>query len=70
MEITYKTNSLEKICTNIKEAKKRYNKQIAEKLFMRINELQNIKNLDDFSKIRSARLHPLKGKEKINLVLI
>ena len=64
MEITYKTKSLKKVYNNIKEAKKKYNKQIAEKLFMRINQLQNIKNLDDFSKIRSARLHPLKGERK------
>lgn len=64
MDINYKSNKLEKQCTELSKAQKEFGKQIAVKLFQRINEFKASSNLKDMEKIRSARLHELSGKRK------
>ena len=69
MEITYKTKKLKKECENFSKAKKEYGKQIAEKLFIRIEVLEAAINLEEISMIRSWNLHPLSGKRKGQLAI-
>lgn len=64
MEVNFKSKKLEKVCTNISKAQKEYGQKIALKLFQRLGELQASGTLKDMSYIRSARLHPLKGKRE------
>lgn len=64
MKISYKTNKFEKICSNFSKTQKEYGEQIAKKLHQRIDELKASKTFGDALKIRSLRLHELKGNYK------
>jgi proteic killer suppression protein len=69
MEITYRTKKFKKECEDFSKAKKEYGKQIAEKLFMRIEVLKSAINLQEISMIRSLNLHPLSGNRKEQLAI-
>ncbi|MDU1202542.1 MAG: type II toxin-antitoxin system RelE/ParE family toxin [Clostridiales bacterium] len=64
MEIIYKTTKLEKECTNYSKAKRKYNQQVADKLYSTINFIENASNLLDVKNMPMFRLHALKGDRK------
>lgn len=64
MQIEYKTKKLEKICTNAREAERRYGREIAEKIHQRIDEIQAAPNIEMLLQFRIGRCHQLKGNRK------
>ena len=64
MKIEYKTRSLEKVCTNLKEAKKKYSGKIPEKLLAAINYIQAANNLLDVVNYPPFHFHDLQGERK------
>jgi proteic killer suppression protein len=64
MEIIYDNSKVEKSCKNIKEAKKLYNKEVAEKLHSTINFIENATTLMDIKNMPSYHLHQLQGDRK------
>lgn len=63
MELSYKTNKLEKSLTTDKGLAKSYGK-LAKKIKQRRIQLENADNLEVISKLPQLRLHPYKGKDK------
>ena len=73
MQLTYKTNKLQKLCENPeynKELVKKYGVEVAKKLPLRIKELKAFDNLNDVPTCLPYRRHKLKGDLKIILQLI
>lgn len=64
MDILYDNKKLEKSCKDIKNAKKLYNVQVAEKLHGTINYLENAVSLLDVKNIPFYHLYSLEGKRK------
>ena len=64
MEITYKTRKLERICTNLSEAKKQYGYNIAVKLNQRLNEILASDTVEEMIKYKIGRCHKLEGDRK------
>jgi len=64
MEILYDNKKLEKSCKDIKNAKRLYNLQVAEKLHSVINYLENSVTLIDVRNMPSYHLHSLEGNRK------
>lgn len=63
MELSYKTNKLEKSLTTDKGLLK-LNSRLAKKIKQRRIQLKNADNLEVISKLPQLRLHPYKGKDK------
>lgn len=61
MLIYFKTKKLQKICSLQNEAVKKLGFKMAQKLQQRMMELSAADSLDDVSKLRPTRCHPLKG---------
>lgn len=61
MKISYKNKKIEKECTNISHAKKKYNEKVAEKLLSTINAIKNAETLQDIICVPSFRFHSLRG---------
>lgn len=64
MEITYKGARLKKICTNASEAQKTYGLKMAEKIFLRINQIRSAPSLECLVQYRIGDCHPLKGNRQ------
>lgn len=64
MQIRYTTSKLEKVCTNLKEAKKKYSGIVPEKLHAIINFIENASNLTDIINYIPFHFHHLKGSRK------
>ena len=63
MKVGYSSESVEKLCENEKEAKKKLGNDVAKKLFQRLGWLSAAPNLDFFnSTYRCLRIHMLKGE--------
>ena len=61
LEVRYKTKQLEKVCTSRKEAVKKYNDNMAEKIFTRIGQIEATDSIDDLVKYSIGRCHSLSG---------
>lgn len=61
MIIKYKTGSLEKVCTNLKEAKKKFSGRIPEKLLAAVNYIKAADNLRDVVNYSPFHFHDLHG---------
>lgn len=61
MEILYKNNKVEKLCTDYKIAKKELGLEVSEKLFAAINMIESATNLKDIRQYRPFNLHKLTG---------
>lgn len=61
MEITFKTNKLERCCNNYKVAVKSLGEQTAKKLIQRLNELRAADDLSMISHLPPPRLHSING---------
>ncbi len=64
MIIYFKSKKLQKLCNDFKKAQKEFGKEIALKLFQRIQELVAVDTLDELSYLPPARCHMLKGRRK------
>lgn len=61
MQIKYKTNKIEKICTNAHEAEKKYNRDMSEKIQQRVDEIQAAPSVEMMIQFSIGRCHLLKG---------
>lgn len=64
MKITYKNRSIEKVCTIASVAEKKYSREMAEKIQMRIDQIGAADTIEDLVKYRIGRCHFLKGDRK------
>ena len=72
LEITYKTNKIQKICMDAKIADRTYGKAMSEKIQMRIDEIRAADTVEDMIKYHIGRCHSLlsnrKGQYAVDLV--
>ena len=72
MQITFKTNKMEKVCTDSSYAEKRYGTNMAEKIDQRIGEITAADTVEFMIQFRIGRCHPLhnnrKGQYAVDLV--
>ena len=72
MEIKYKNNKIKKVCTNAKEAEKAHGTLMAEKISMRIDEIESADTVEMMIRYRIGRCHALindrKGQYAVDLV--
>lgn len=64
IEIQYKDKKVEKLCTDLKKAKKDLPANVAEKLHALINLIESADNLKDIDELQIYHLHPLQGKRE------
>lgn len=64
MQIEYKNGRLAKICTNVYEAERKYGKQMAEKVHLRIKQITAALSVEMLLQYRIGRCHQLKGNRK------
>lgn len=64
MQIEYKNGRLAKICTNVYEAERKYGKQMAEKVHLRIKQITAALSVEMLLKYRIGRCHQLTGNRK------
>jgi len=62
--IEYKNNKIEKVCTNAYEAEKKYGREMAEKIQLRIDQISAALSVEMMVQYKIGRCHPLKGKRK------
>ena len=64
IEIQYKDKKVEKLCTDLKKAKKDLPANVAEKLHALINLIESADNLKDIDELQIYHLHSLQGKRE------
>lgn len=72
MEVTYKSQKLEKCCTDARVAEKTYGREMAAKIHQRIDEISAADNVEMLVQNRLGRCHALtqnrKGQYAMDLV--
>lgn len=61
IEIRYHDKKIEKLCTDIRKAKRELPAIVAEKLHALVNLLESAENLQDIADMQIYHLHPLQG---------
>ena len=69
MDITYTTKKIKKVCTIAHEAEKKYGSKMAEKIHLRIDQIQAADTIDTLLLLQSGRCHKLKGDRKSQYAL-
>lgn len=64
MEITYKNNKMEKVCTNATLAERTYGNEMADKIHMRIDEMTAADNVEEMIQFHIGRCLSLKNNRK------
>ena len=64
MEVTYKNRKIEKVCTNVHEAERKHGKKMAEKIWLRVNQIKAALSVEMLVQFSIGRCHPLVGKRK------
>ena len=64
MQIEYKDNRIKRVCTIAREAEKKYGKEMAERIHLRIDQLSAALSIEMMLKFRVGRCHSLKGDRK------
>lgn len=64
MKIIYKNNSIEKVCIDIKEAKRKHGEVIAKRIHNYIRVLESFDNVESIIENKIGRCHRLKGERK------
>jgi len=64
MQVEYKNTKLEKICTNAYDAEKKYGREMAVKIRMRIRQLESAVSVEELIHSGMGRCHLLKGDRK------
>jgi len=62
IEIRYHNKATEKLCTDLKKARKELNNMTAVKLHALINLLESAETLQDIAALQIYHLHPMAGK--------
>ena len=57
----YKNRSLQKVCTNLETANKKYGIRMAEVIRTRIRQMKTAKNVEELLRFHVGRCHALKG---------
>jgi len=61
LEISYRTKKLERACTKLSVARADYGDRMAEKIHLRIDQIQAADTVEDLVKYSVGDCHPLKG---------
>ncbi len=64
MDISYRTNKLEKVCTEASIAERKYGIEMAEKLQQRIDQIKAADSVETLIKFKIGRCHPLHQNRK------
>ncbi|SFK38311.1 type II toxin-antitoxin system RelE/ParE family toxin [Succinivibrio dextrinosolvens] len=64
MDISYRTNKLEKVCTEASIAERKYGIEMAEKLQQRIDQIKAADSVETMIKFKIGRCHPLHQNRK------
>ncbi len=64
LNIQYRTNSLEKVCTDYSKAQKKYSVDMANKIHQRISEIQSAISVEMLVRFSIGRCHQLTGNRK------
>ena len=64
MKVHYRTKSLERICTNLEVAIKKYNVSMAEKIHIRIDQIKAADSVAELVHNRIGRCHSLQGDRR------
>lgn len=64
VQIEYRNSRLAKICTSIYAAEKKYGREMAEKIHLRIKQILASPGVEMLIQYRIGRCHELKGKRK------
>lgn len=64
MQIEYKNSKIEKVCTNAYEAERKYGKEMAEKIQLRIDQISAALSVEMMMQYKIGRCHQLKGNRK------
>lgn len=64
LQIIYKSNSLECICTNYTIAKRKYGERMARLIHQRVDELKSAVSVEMLIQYSIGRCHPLEGDRK------
>ncbi len=72
MNITYKNKKIEKICTDAKTAERSYGRQMAERIHLRVDQIEAADTVEMMIQFHIGRCHPLsqdrKGQYAVDLV--
>ncbi len=64
MEIEYRNKSIEKVCTKVAVAEKKYGSAMAEKIQLRIEQISATPNIECLIQYHIGRCHPLHHNRK------
>ncbi|MDD4729285.1 MAG: type II toxin-antitoxin system RelE/ParE family toxin [Dysgonamonadaceae bacterium] len=64
LKIKYKSNSLERVCTNYSMAQRKYGERMARLIHQRVDELQSADSIEMLVQYSIGRCHPLEGNRK------
>jgi len=64
LDISYRTNKLEKVCTEASIAERKYGIEMAEKLQQRIDQIKAADSVETLIKFKIGRCHPLHQNRK------
>jgi Plasmid maintenance system killer protein len=72
LNITYKNKKIEKICTDAKTAERSYGRQMAERIHLRVDQIEAADTVEMMIQFHIGRCHPLsqdrKGQYAVDLV--
>ena len=64
MLIEYNSRTIERVCTDAAVAERKYGRKMAEKIQMRLDQIQAADSVEMMIKFQIGRCHPLKGNRK------
>lgn len=64
LRINYKSNSLERVCTNYSAAQRKYGERMAKLIHQRVNEIQAADSIEMLVQYSIGRCHQLEGNRK------
>lgn len=68
MEVEYRNKSIEKVCTKVAVAEKKYGSAMAEKIQLRIEQISATPNIECLIQYHIGRCHPLHHQFAMDLV--
>ena len=61
MEVIYKTRALQRVCTDAREARKKYGANMAKMIRARVGQIESAKSVEKLLYFHIGRCHALKG---------
>ncbi len=72
MQIEYKNNGIKKVCTNVSYAEKKYGREMAKKIHLRIDQICSADSVEEMIQYRVGKCHALhqnrEGQYAVDLV--